>query len=95
MRRPLPPASYYAIVSRAERRPQCEVYPIQLRDRLPAFAVPLVGKETVGVDLQEVLDTLYDRAGYDAYLDHDRPLPPPPLDPEDLAWTSEVLGRRS
>lgn len=90
MRRPLPPASYYVIVSRAERRPQCEVYPIQLRDRLPAVTLPLLGDETVRVDLQPILDTLYDRAGYDASLDHDRP-PVPPLDPEELAWARGVL----
>lgn len=93
MARPLPPASYYVIVSRAQRRPQCEVYPIHLRDRLPTVGLPLLGDETLTVDLQTILDTVYDRAGYDAYLDHGRPLPPPPLDPDDEAWTREALAR--
>ncbi|MBX3466039.1 MAG: DUF4058 family protein [Planctomycetes bacterium] len=93
MARPLPPASYYVVVSRAQRRPRCEVYPIQLRDRLPPVAVPLLGDEEVEVDLQTILDTVYDRAGYDAYLDHGRPLPPPPLDPDDEAWMREALAR--
>ncbi|MCO5170487.1 MAG: DUF4058 family protein [Planctomycetes bacterium] len=93
MARPLPPASYYVVVSRAQRRPRCEVYPIHLRDRLPPVGVPLLGDEAVEVDLQTILDTVYDRAGYDAYLDHGRPLPPPPLDPDDEAWAREVLAR--
>lgn len=87
----LPPASYYVIVGRAEARPQCEVYPIQLGDRLPVFSVPLSGEEEAPVDLQAVLDAVYDRAGYDAYLDRTRD-PEPPLSPDDLAWARGLLG---
>ena len=79
-------------LSRAELRPQCEVYPIPLRDRLPAVTLPLRGDEAVTVDLQAVLDGVYDRAGYDEYLDHEQD-PVPPLDPADLAWARGVLTR--
>jgi hypothetical protein len=94
MARPLPPASYYVIVSPVGRRPLCEVYPIQLRDRLPTVALPLAGKETVALDLQGCLDLVFDRAGYDVSLRHEAPPPPPPLDPEDLAWARALLDAR-
>lgn len=38
---PLPPADYYALVSRSDQRPNCEVYPWKLRESLPTLAVPL------------------------------------------------------
>jgi hypothetical protein len=41
--------------------------------------------------LQTVLDTVFDRAGYDAYLDREHG-PVPPLDGEDAAWAHGVLG---
>lgn len=92
MRRPLPPAAYYVVVSHAARRPQCEVYPVQLRDRLPTVPVPLQGDEAVAVDLQAILDLVYDRGGYDAYLDHGRPVPAPPLAPAERSWVEAVLA---
>src|SRR5205085_4527870 len=41
MERPLPDAGYYVIISHADLRPECGVWPIQLRDRLPEIPVPL------------------------------------------------------
>ena len=39
----LPPAAYYALVSRADHRPHVEVYPWTLCQRLPSIPVPLAG----------------------------------------------------
>ena len=92
MARPLPPAEYYAILSRARRRPMGEVWPIRLRDRLPVVPVPLAGKDPdVLVDLQEVFTRVYDRAGYDYTLDYDRE-PQPPLSEADAAWAKALLA---
>lgn len=90
MRRPLPPAAYYVIVSHAARRPRSDVYPVGLRDRLPAFAFPLQGDETVPIDLQAALDLAWDRARWGPQLDRRRP-PVPPLDPEAAAWARGLL----
>lgn len=38
----LPPAAYYVLLSRWTRRPKTQVYPIQLRDKLPVIHVPLL-----------------------------------------------------
>ncbi len=94
MLRPLPPADYYAIVGRADRRPQCEVWPIGLRDRLPTIAVPLRGDEQVELDLQGVLDVAYDRAGWAEAVSRAAD-PTPPLGDEDLAWARACLGGHS
>lgn len=62
--------------------------PIALRERLPVVAVPLRGDESVLLDLQSVLDTAYDRAGYDLILDYEAELAPP-LAADDRAWARE------
>ena len=38
----LPSCDYYALVARAERRPEVGVWPIQIRDPLPTISVPLL-----------------------------------------------------
>jgi len=88
MAAPLPGADYFVIVSRAERRPACEVYPVALRDPLPVVAVPLTPDEDVEVDLQAMLARAYERGGYDLDVDYRRD-PVPPLGGDDAAWARE------
>lgn len=88
MRRPLPPGDYHVVVSRASRRPDCEVYPVALRERLPIVAIPLRGDESAPLDLQAVVETAYDRAGYDLIVDYAAE-PSPPLGAADRAWARE------
>lgn len=92
MAKPLPPADYYAFVCRRYRRPNAEVYPWSLRHRLPPIPVPLAGRDPdVVLDLQAVLNTVYDRARYDYLLDYKRPVEPP-LNEADAAWAQSLLG---
>src|SRR6266545_5032831 len=52
LERPVPLAAYYVVLSRAERRPRVDVWPIQLRDRLPVLPVPLLAPDPdVALDL--------------------------------------------
>lgn len=90
MRRALPAADYYAIVSRAETRPQSEVWPIALRDPLPTIALPLHG-EDAPLDLQAALSLVRDRAGYDDQLDYDAE-PVPPLGRTERTWARARLA---
>jgi len=88
----LPSADYYAFVSRANRRPRVTVYPWSLRRPLPPIPVPLAGADPdVTLDLQAVLNMVYDRARYDYSLDYERPVEPP-LSEADAAWAQELLG---
>ncbi len=90
--RDLPACDYCVVVSRAERRPKAGVWPIRLRDRLPIVPVPLrQGDPDARLDLQEVLNRVYDAAGYHYYVYTDDPVPR--LSPEDAAWARQFLPR--
>lgn len=73
-----PPAGdYFAIISRAERRPLVEVYGWRLLSRLPTIPIPLAGADPdVKLDLQQAFTSVYDRAGYDYALDYQQPVTP-------------------
>jgi hypothetical protein len=82
----LPPGDYYAIVSRANRRPKCEVYSWTLNDKLPVIPIPLQHDDPdATVPLQEVFDIVYQRARYDLSVKYTAPLDPP-LTPDELKW---------
>lgn len=90
---PLPQGDYYAIISRSYRRPYCEVYSWTLKDKMPTIPIPLLrGDPDVTLDLQEVFNTVYERAGYDYSLDYDREVEPP-LKLEDAKWVKECLDK--
>ena len=82
----LPPGDYYAIISRAKRRPKCEVYAWTLNDKLPVIPIPLKhGDPDASVPLQEVFDIVYQRARYDLSVKYTAPLDPP-LTQDELRW---------
>ena len=88
----LPPTSYYVYLSRTQRRPRTQVWPLQLRDRLPAVPVPLLSPDPdVPLDLQAAVKACFDLVGYERLLDYAAPPPPPPLSEADAAWAAEVL----
>jgi hypothetical protein len=89
----LPPASYYVYLSRVQRRPLTEVWPISLREPLPAVPVPLIPPDPdVPLDLQAAVDACFELVGYERLLDYSTPPPPPELDDEDAAWVNERLS---
>ena len=91
MQEPLPEAPYYVFLSRAERRPILDVWPIQLTVRLPTVPVPLLtGDEDVWLDLQLAFDTVYDSVGYRDLLDYRR-LAEIPLAGEAAEWAASFL----
>ena len=81
---------YAVCVSRAQRPGTFELYRAPLREPLPAIAVPLRdGDPDAPLDLQALIDRSYENGRYDD-IDYGRE-PDPPLDPEDAAWTAELL----
>jgi hypothetical protein len=92
MRSALPRGDYYAVVSSAWTRPRSDVYAWHLPDRMPGIRIPLAARdEIVPLDLQAVLDTVYDRAQYGGTLRYSAPLVPP-ADAETQKWIDRVLG---
>ena len=90
----LPPADYYAFVSRGRRRPRAAVYYRTLREPLPAIPIPLADADPdIYLDLQSVFTTVYDRAGYDYSLDYSLD-PVPPVSENDSTWIQDRLRDR-
>jgi hypothetical protein len=88
---PPPQGDYCVLVSRAEQRPNVDLWPIRLRDRLPKIPVPLHRPdEFAQLDLQAVLERVYEAAGYADYV-YER-TPQPPVSAEDQAWATEMLA---
>ncbi len=85
-----PECDYYVLVSRVEERPRAGICPIPLRERLPIIPVPLrKGDVDAALDLQFVLNRIYDSAGYEIYIYAGHP--DPPLAPEDAPWAQQWL----
>ncbi len=93
MGEPLPGGDYFALVSRAERRPDCEVYAWTVRDHLPAIPIPLAAPDDdVVVDLGVVFNTAYARGRYARLIDYSAP-PTALRKPQDRAWAEKTARR--
>jgi hypothetical protein len=90
MERPLPPGHFFALVARAERRSDCDVFAWTVRDPLPTIPIPLLGPDPdIVIDLAPLFASVYEEARYAESIDYDAPLTLP-LAPEDRAWAEEV-----
>ena len=90
--RPVPVAPYYVVLSRANRRPTVEVWPIQLADRLPVLPVPLLEPDPdTPLDLGAVVVSVYERGAYASQIDYQQPPPPPALSKPEADWLRTVL----
>lgn len=85
---------YGVVVSKYEDRPKVNYWPIMLRERLPRIPVPIRQPVPLAwIDLQEVLNTVYDRAYYKDYIYEGQP--EPPLSDADRAWAEELVKSTS
>lgn len=93
LNRPLPPAHYYGFISRADRRPKCDVYAWTLRDALPALPIPLLAPDhDVHANLAAAFDLAYARGRYERSVNYAEPPPPPALSAKDAEWVAETAG---
>ena len=83
----LPKYRYIVCVNRAiEYREDYELYPFNLSDKLPYFAIPLKPNDPdVGLNLAAVFDKCYDNGGYIDFVDYSQP-PNVRLSKEEQAW---------
>ncbi|MEG4999990.1 DUF4058 family protein [Microcoleus sp. B4-D4] len=88
-------AHYRILVSRSNQRPRADLYVFNLQDAIPCFPLPLRGGDVEPiVDLQALLNTVYDRAAYDITLDYTAQLMPA-LSEADAVWAdSGVAGNQ-
>lgn len=87
-------ASYRILVSRGNQRPLADLYLFNLPDLIPQFPLPLgAGDAEPIVDLQALLNGVYDRAAYDFRIDYTA-APVPALSESDAVWADALLGER-
>lgn len=87
-------ANYRILVSRGDRRPTADLYLFNLPNEIPKFTLPLRSEDVDPVvDLQALLNGVYDRAGYDYTIDYSRE-PVPALSEEDAAWADALLREK-
>jgi hypothetical protein len=88
---PLPDVPYFVFLSRVQRRPVTDVWPIAIDQRLPIVPVPLLpGDEDVPLDVQRAFTSAYDIFGYRRVTHYDE-LPPVPLSAPDQAWANDCI----
>ena len=91
LEKPVPKAAYYIVLSRVQKRPVVEVWPVQIWDKLPTIPVPLLHPDPdVPLDLNSVVASVYERGAYDRIIDYRQP-PPPPLTDEESQWIDRWL----
>jgi hypothetical protein len=85
----------YAVCVRRGWQPrQFEYYPISLRERLPAIAIPLRRDDRdVPLDLQPLVDRCYQAGRYGYDIDYSEE-PEPRLAPTDAQWVDMLLRER-
>lgn len=85
--------SYYAVVSRRNRRPRATIYRWNLADPMPTISIPLAdGDPDVPVNLQSAFSNVYQRTRYDLSIDYNAPLVPRPT-AEEENWLRGILAR--
>lgn len=93
LHRPVPTAPYYVMLSRCNRRPYVDVWPLQLQAKLPMLPVPLLAPDPdAPLDLGAAVATVYERGGYDVQIDYRQPVPPPALTDNEATWVDEHLA---
>jgi hypothetical protein len=87
---PRPSRAYCVVVSRAQDRPEVDVWSIGLREPLPIVPIPLTrGDAEARLDLQATVNRVYDTAGYGDYIYNGQPVPP--LSVEDQRWADDLI----
>jgi len=93
--RALPDAPYFIFLSRAERRPQIEIWPLSLRAPIPVVPVPLRFPDPdTPLDLTTALRRIYISARYERRIDYRQIPPSPALTGDDAAWLDASLRER-
>ncbi len=87
----VPVTSYYILVSRSHHRSIADLYAFNLREEIPIFSLPLAPNESEPeVDLQELLNGVYDRASLDLVINYTQH--PTPALKGDAVWVEALLG---
>jgi hypothetical protein len=88
-------SDYRILVSQADRRPTADLYGFDLQQPIPPFPVPLMpGEESLILELQPLLNRVYEKGRYHLAIDYGQPAVPP-LQDEDEEWVANLLQKLS
>jgi hypothetical protein len=94
--KPFPIASenlgdYRILICRGDHRPTGELYAFSLRQLIPPVSIPLMTGEAEPIlNLQPLLDRVYEKGRYYLAIDYTQP-PQPPLSEDDRQWAETLL----
>ena len=82
---------YRILVSRSTIRPLADLYAFNLSEPIPTFPLPLKGDDTEPeIDLQTLIEGVYERSGYDYFIDYKKDVAIA-LSDLDLEWINSQL----
>jgi hypothetical protein len=78
-------------MSRADFRPEADLYLFDLKDPIPSVPMPLrVGEPEPAIHLQHLVNQVYGRARFDLAIDYSQPVKPA-LSKDEMAWVKSVI----
>ncbi len=87
-------SNYRILVCRGNKRPYGDLYAFNLPSVIPSFSLPLRSGDTEPViDLQALLNGVYDIYDYDLVVDYSQEAVPP-LSKADAVWVNELLQEK-
>ena len=88
---PWPDSPYTVLVARARKFGLCRVWPVYFQMRSPSIPIPLLKPDPdLLLDLQPMIDSIYQRSRYERSINYSRPLAPP-LDAAEALWLEKQL----
>ena len=88
---PWPDSPYTVLVARARKCAVCQVWPVSFKIPSPSIPVPLAKPDPdISLDLQPMINSIYQRSRYQRSIDYTKPLSPP-LDDAETTWLKEQL----
>jgi Protein of unknown function (DUF4058) len=91
----MPSCHYRILVARSIDRPQAQLYGFNVQQPIPAVPIPLERGDVEPIlDLQRLLDEVYEQAGFDLTIDYSQ-APIPGLSKEDQSWWTIRNGGES
>jgi Protein of unknown function (DUF4058) len=91
---PWPESPCTILVARARKYDRCQVWPVHFRIPTPPIPIPLAKPDAdIILDLQPMIDAIYERSRYERSIDYGQPLTLP-LDPAEALWLKKQLRER-
>ena len=86
--------NYRILLSRGDRRPHADLYLFNLPDEIPSFPLPLrIGDVEPIVELQALVNSVYDRSGYDFRINYNNETVPK-LSKAEAEWVGSLLREK-